>query len=261
MNHDVGVVQPVARHQCKQLRIARPSTHEGDQADRTRRSCGLVDQRAERFARALLALPGIAAGAAPEEILGPERPSHASGGNVLAPAPERLSDASERPQRNRQLGFEGRLEVPREHRRCPFGCDRHRDRIAVDDGRRDEVTAIEIVDDVNGDSTPPGQCGGACILCWIVARAIEERCAIEVAGFHAALLVTQRAFAVPGQDSRIRVGAEYGDLGVALQQQAQLGHRRLPGAGDRDLPARETEKDREMLHRDRLLPIALDVGA
>ena len=72
--------------------------------------------------------------------------------------------------------------------------------------------------------------------------------------------MTQCAIAVPRQDLRVRVGAEHQDLGVALQKQAQLGHRNLPGAGDDDAPARETEKDREMLHGDCLLPVSHEIG-
>ena len=55
-------------------------------------------------------------------------------------------------------------------------------------------------------------------------------------------------------------GPEYGDLGVGLQQQAQLGRRSLPGAGDDDAPARETEEDRKMLHGDCLLQNSFGVG-
>ena len=124
----------------------------------------------------------------------------------------------------------------------------------------DEVAVFEIVDDVGGDSTPPGQRGGARILIRIVARAVEQRRAVEVVGCYATLVVAQPARAVPRQDVQVRVGAEHGDLGVGLQQQAQLGDGSLPGAGDDDTPARETEKDRKMLHDDRLLPIALGVA-
>ena len=87
---------------------------------------------------------------------------------------------------------------------------------------------------LTGDAALPGQRNCARILRGIVARAIEERRVLEVIALYATLVVAQCTLALPRQDVGVRVRAEYGDLRVGLQQQAQLGRRSLPGAGDDD---------------------------
>ena len=164
------------------------------------------------------------------------------------------------PEGNRHLRLDCRLEVSGQYGSRSFGSDGHRDRIAIHDGGCDEVAAFEIVNDVDGDPAPPGQRGNARILRAITVRAVDECRTGEIAGFHATRVVAQRAFTVPRQDLRIRARAEHGDPGVALQKQAQLGHRNLPGAGDDDAPAREAKEDRKMLHGDCPLRFSLGVS-
>ena len=63
--------------------------------------------------------------------------------------------AGEPAQARRQHRLEPRLDLPREDRCCALGADRHHHRIAVDDGRRDEVAQLLPVDGVDRHAGRP----------------------------------------------------------------------------------------------------------
>ena len=156
------------------------------------------------------------------------------------------------PSRDGQARLQIGLDRAGEHRGRALGADGDGHRVAVDDGGGDELAVVQVVDDVDQRAVRPRDRGGAGVLGRVLVGGIEERGAGRVAGLHRAAHEAQAPLGRPALDLGRRVGGEDREVRLGLQQEPQLGQRRLAAARQDDPAAGEGQEDREMLHVARL---------
>lgn len=178
------------------------------------------------------------------------RPEHPPGARLerLDPATKSLTDPGKGAQRRRQQLLDPGLDPAGQDRRGALGADGNRHRIAIDDGRRDEIAALEIVDDI--DERPRGTADrhGASILGRVGIGTIDEGRALGIARVERALHKRQPPGPMPDPQLRIRGHAIDEKPRLGLQQQAQLRDRSLSGTGHDHPAITQIKKDREVAH-------------
>jgi hypothetical protein len=133
--------------------------------------------------------------------------------------------------------------------RRALGADRDGHGIAVDDGGRDEIAVLQIVDDVDQRALGAGDVGDTGVLGRILGCAVDCYGAARVARFERSAVQGQPPLGRPIHDLGRGSGREDDDLRLGFQEQPELGQRRLAAARQDDAAARDRQEDGEMLHR------------
>ena len=149
----------------------------------------------------------------------------------------------------RQPLLEPGLDLARQHRGSTFGADRHRDRIAIDDGRRDEGGQLRHIDDVDRDAAHLRRMRHGRVLLAIAGGRIDQPLAGDIADGKRAAHDGQAT--LPGQSlelGRSRLGDD-GDARIRLEQEAHLLGGLLAAAGNQHLGVLDIGEDGKVLHR------------
>ena len=183
-----------------------------------------------------------------EIVIAPEVAARAAEGQGVGHFAKPLADARERAKAGGQLRLQIGLDRAGQHGRCAFCANRNGHRIAVHNGRRDELAAAEVIDDIDHRAICAGNGRGACIRVVIFIGGIGQHRAERITRRDRAGHVAQFARCGPGQDLRIGLGRENGDMGGCLEQQAQFGQRSLAAARQHNAAACKGDKYRKVIH-------------
>ena len=179
----------------------------------TRCTHALARRLARRFVAASMASSSARTASSPacqrqrpalEVEAGPERPPRPRI-ERLDPRPEALADPGQPPERRRQHRLDLGLDLAREDGRRALGADRDRHRVAVDDRGRDEIAAVEVVDDVDERAGRAADRRRPSVALGLAGRAVDERRAVGVARRQVARHELEPPLRRPGLDLGRRI--------------------------------------------------------
>jgi hypothetical protein len=132
-------------------------------------------------------------------------------------------DACERAERGWQPRLQVGLDRARQNGGRALGADRDGHGIAVDDGGRDEIAVLQIVDDVDQRALGAGDVGDTGVLGRILGCAVDCYGAARVARFERSAVQGQPPLGRPIHDLGRGSGREDDDLRLGFQEQPELG--------------------------------------
>ena len=192
-----------------------------------------LQQGVERVTDCCLALIG-GAGTGFVIVSCPESAADGAHGKHIGCLAKGLAHTRQQAQPGGQARFQVCLDLARQNRGRAFGTDGDDDGVAVDDGGSDELAARQIVDNVDDGTVCGGQLQGASVQHGILVRTIGDHAAQRVAGFLRTRDQVQLARIGPCHNLGRGVFRDHRDPRRRLEQQPQLGHRRIATARNED---------------------------
>ena len=244
---DVGFLEGAHRLEREQVRIAWPRTDQGHSA---RGGSTTVAQLAlDQPCRLVVRAGQVGARDwAVEEPVPEPAPCEARGdvtGGTLAQA---RRPPHEPTQARRQHCLEPGFELSRQHRRRPFGADRHHERVAVDDRRRDEVAKLLPVDGIDRHAGCPRHPNGTSRRCVVFQRNVSQPDAGQVARHQRSLLQCHGTVSREARDFGARILRHHADTRLGLGQEPDLLRRLLAATDDQHGLMIQVQEHRKKAH-------------
>jgi hypothetical protein len=213
---------------------ARPGADQGDMAARRR---GLVKQAFGRRARFRNMANLHQSGRLAVEKVGPKAPARAAARHeVLNRIAQACRKPGQRSKRRREHPVDPGANDLRQHRAGALGADRHGNRGAVDDCRRQKVAKLRPVDGVGGNVARPGVGDHARVQRFRAGGGKHQHGAVDLRRLVGRTQQLRAPLGGEGGERRHGGGGDDADRGVALRDQPGLGECFLAAADDHDGP-------------------------